>query len=302
MKYFNNFIIFPISALALTLSFAVAYAEEIPTQDNGTTAEASPAPSPSSSPSASPVSAPAVQDNNAPAENNVKHDTANTSNTSGGGGGGGSSGGGAYYVTTTVTTGIPDPISDTNDIDDAQATTTILTATTTAVIATSTLPLLASTTQCNYLSGYMKAGLNNPTDQVVLLQTFLKDTENMDVSVTGFFDQKTVNAVRIFQAKYAADVLVPWGLKHPTGAVYHTTSKKINEIYCKKSFSLTLAQIREIESYRNVVKKVAVSRPPLSASVVDVDKAVDNAGEIEGVATESFSSRLWDFTKSLLGF
>ena len=58
--------------------------------------------------------------------------------------------------------------------------------------------------------------------------------------------------MRAFQVKYADDVLIPWGLgaDEPTGYVYYTTRKKINEIFCGRSFPLSNEQLLEIEQCR----------------------------------------------------
>jgi len=106
-------------------------------------------------------------------------------------------------------------------------------------------------TSCNYLNSYMKMGFNNDSSEVLKLQTFLRDFEGFtNIELTGIFDQATFDAVSAFQAKYADDVLAPWGITSPTGFVYLTTQKKINEIHCGKTLPLTESQIAEINSFR----------------------------------------------------
>ncbi len=102
------------------------------------------------------------------------------------------------------------------------------------------------------LTDYLRMGQNNDADQVRLLQAFLKGVEGFDVDVNGIFDQKTDTAVRAFQVRYAEDILLPWGLSanEPTGYVYYTTQKKINEIYCERPFHLTSEQNNQIEECR----------------------------------------------------
>jgi peptidoglycan hydrolase-like protein with peptidoglycan-binding domain len=84
------------------------------------------------------------------------------------------------------------------------------------------------------MTKFIKLGAANDPSEVKKLQTFLRDYEGFSgLAVTGFYDQATYNAVKKFQAKYASDVLTQWGLSSPTGYVYTSTIKEINEIYCK---------------------------------------------------------------------
>lgn len=99
-------------------------------------------------------------------------------------------------------------------------------------------PQFASTSnQCPvYLTKYIRVGKNNDVDEVKKLQRFLKTYENnLNLAETGLYDDPTYQAVIMFQQKYADHVLGPWSKKKPTGYVYRTTLKKINEIYCKGS-------------------------------------------------------------------
>ncbi len=169
-----------------------------------------------------------------------------------------------------------------------------------------------ATTSCNFITENIKTGIKNSADQVIKLQNFLKDTEKMDVNVTGIFDQKTIQAVKIFQAKYTVDILDPWNVKVPTGNVYHTTRKKINEIHCKSPVSLTAAQIAEISSYKNSAKKAvqiaqALAAPaPIAEEKTKAEAQAEVRSESQTAAasdteTPRFSKRLWDFTKSIFG-
>jgi len=85
-----------------------------------------------------------------------------------------------------------------------------------------------------YLTDFIRYGEQNDTDQVKKLQKFLKDYEgHEEVVETGIYDEITRNAVLDFQKKYSGDILGYWSLAQPTGYVYKTTVKKINELYCK---------------------------------------------------------------------
>ena len=72
------------------------------------------------------------------------------------------------------------------------------------------------------------------------------------MSENGDFDLVTHQAVKTFQDKYRDEVLLPWGMEQPSGYVYLTTRKKINEIYCRgsKTFPLAANEKAEINRFR----------------------------------------------------
>ncbi len=108
--------------------------------------------------------------------------------------------------------------------------------------------------ECSYLKDYLRMGDNNDVEEVKKLQQFLKDFEGFsELEVTGVFDQTTFDAVTAFQNKYGSDVLTPWGIEGPTGYVYYTTQKKINEIHCKRAFPLSQNQEEEIVSFNTLL-------------------------------------------------
>lgn len=72
---------------------------------------------------------------------------------------------------------------------------------------------------------------NNP-EQVKKLQAFLVKWGYGTFPATGFFGPLTEAAVKAFQAKYAADILKPWGISAPTGLAYLTTIRQLNMIEC----------------------------------------------------------------------
>ncbi|MBM3256822.1 MAG: peptidoglycan-binding protein [Candidatus Liptonbacteria bacterium] len=75
-------------------------------------------------------------------------------------------------------------------------------------------------------------GEKNPPELVARVQAFLRIYENENISITGFFDNPTIEAVTRFQIKYANDILAPLGLKHPTGHAAASTIRKMNQIAC----------------------------------------------------------------------
>jgi len=111
---------------------------------------------------------------------------------------------------------------------------------------------------CDYLFDYLKIGFENDPVEVRKLQIFLRDLEGFsNLAVTGFFDQTTFDAVSAFQLRYQDDILTPWGYQGTsTGFVYILTKKKVNEIYCKFAFPVTIAQQSEIDAYRTFLESL----------------------------------------------
>jgi len=105
-----------------------------------------------------------------------------------------------------------------------------------------------------------------------------------------------------FKKRYTDDVLLPWGYSsnEPTGYVYYTTRKKINEIYCDKIFPLNSEQLAEIESFKNSLSeeleigggiprgKVGLGESP---AILAAGEALSTSEETEG-KEDSFPSAL----------
>lgn len=109
--------------------------------------------------------------------------------------------------------------------------------------------VLGLSTCTPYLTTYLRRGSANSTSDVSRLQTFLNSELITTLTVNGLFDEATEAAVRSFQSRYASDILTPWGLSEPTGYVYYTTQRKINERYCGGSatFPFSSAQQQEMQ-------------------------------------------------------
>lgn len=134
---------------------------------------------------------------------------------------------------------------------------------------TNTLPTTNNViASCTYINDYLTYGASNNSTEVTKLQSFLKETENINVDVNGSFDQKTFNAVKAFQVKYSNDILTPWGQTNPSGRVFYTTKKKINEIFCKTNFALTPAQLAEIATVKRNTENLAAAARVAPASTV----------------------------------
>ncbi len=180
-------------------------------------------------------------------------------------------------------------------------------------------------TDDQFLNEFMKFGKANTPEQVRRLQQVL-DSEGFAVDINGTFDAKTLEAVKAFQLKYADDILKPWGIEEPTGYVYLTTRKKVNEIYCKltKQFPLTAEELGII--YRgvggpdeavstNAVPSVPATRPKASqaaasaAPEVEVTTLEDRTAVGEGTVlmpddeapTESLGEKVKGFFSNIFG-
>jgi uncharacterized repeat protein (TIGR01451 family) len=84
-----------------------------------------------------------------------------------------------------------------------------------------------------YMDQHLKrGGAKNNATQVSKLQDFLNKHSFGSFPSTGYFGPLTEGAVKAFQAKYADEVLKPWSISAPTGLVYLTTIRQINNIEC----------------------------------------------------------------------
>lgn len=158
----------------------------------------------------------------------------------------------------------------------------------------------------------MERGWVNDPVQVSKLQSFLKNTQELDVDVTGFYDQKTEAAVKAFQSTYLETIMGPWGASQPSGIVYITTVKKINELACKQPLNLSSSELATIDSYKNAAASLAantvqtgpaaigdagVSSSTATASL-EVAAGNDN-NNVAGVGNPSIFQRFWNFLISL---
>jgi hypothetical protein len=171
------------------------------------------------------------------------------------------------------------------------------------------LALASATTSCPLITSYMKLGGDNDGSQVAKLQIFLKNSQNLDVNVTGIFDEKTDIAVKAFQVKYLVDIMGPWDATQGSGFVYITTEKKINEIACNSPLTLSPADMVIINAYKDaqangqngnsvgpiIPGSVNASGTPL----IGENGVVGNGGNTASVVNASVLQRLWNFIKSL---
>ena len=84
-----------------------------------------------------------------------------------------------------------------------------------------------------YMDKHIRLGSSkNDSEQVKKLQGFLNKWLGSNIPITGFYGPLTFAKVKEFQAKYGDDVLKPWNLNSPTGIVYLSTLRKINNLEC----------------------------------------------------------------------
>lgn len=103
------------------------------------------------------------------------------------------------------------------------------------IISTTTIPVapFVATTTCPYIfKTHMKKGGKNNANEVKKLQAFLNEQLGLDIPVTGFFGNKTFNAVKQFQLKYKDIILSPWNSKGASGYFYKSTLKQANALIC----------------------------------------------------------------------
>jgi len=201
-----------------------------------------------------------------------------------GGGGGGSlwSGGGGY-------------VGSTGGIVNASTTATLVGA------SFSSCPLL----QNDIIMGI---GRNNDPIQVTKLQAFLKNTQELDVNVTGIFDQKTEAAVRAFQTKYLVAIMGPWDATQSSGIAYITTVKKINQLACAQPMTLTASEMATINAYKAAAANGTVGTPNVIGTTDNTDSTIatvavpsttDQTGGTAAVGNISIFQRFWNFIVGL---
>jgi uncharacterized repeat protein (TIGR01451 family) len=144
------------------------------------------------------------------------------------------------------------------------------------------------------LMSYMRLGGDNDSAQVMILQNFLNTEMGTTLSASGIFDAATDAAVRAFQAKYAGEVLPPWGLSSPTGWVYILTEWKINDIVCPGTPKPGVTPFAA-----GGTGTTAISGKPeggVAAGVMLDENAVGGQGDASQTAAAASSTQGW-FTK-----
>jgi len=95
----------------------------------------------------------------------------------------------------------------------------------------------------------------NDPNEVQKLQIFLRDYEGFTaLKITGLYSTSTIEAVKQFQAKYAAQILTPSGFSAPTGMVSKFTINEVNVLYCK--------------GINQLAQQLPAAQPPVTADVL----------------------------------
>lgn len=168
---------------------------------------------------------------------------------------------------------------------------------------------------CPLITTFMQIGGANDSADVLRLQTFLKHIEGLDVDQTGIFDQKTEAGVKAFQAKYLSDIMGPWHASAPTGYVYITTKKKINQIACNYALTFTPDEQAVINAYlagqqNGQTGQTGTSSSPIIGATENQGSNGSSTNPIIGetgngnsntaaAANSSILSRFWNFIKNL---
>ena len=135
----------------------------------------------------------------------------------------------------------------------------------------------------NYLETYIKYGGENDKEEVEKLQTFLNDHMDAGLPVTGVYGEMTLEAVKNFQREYAEDILEPWGITEPTGYVYKTTQRKINDINYPGA-TIPVPELEEEEPGETVTEwdSSPMEEPTIIGDdVSDTDKDMENGEDVE---------------------
>lgn len=93
----------------------------------------------------------------------------------------------------------------------------------------------------------IKLWATNDESEVKRLEQFLV-SQWEEVEIDGVYGNIDFEAVKRFQVKYRAQILDPWSIKNPTGYVFRTTVKTMNEVACWKTYT---SQKTENKSEKN---------------------------------------------------
>lgn len=87
-------------------------------------------------------------------------------------------------------------------------------------------------------------GWENDENEVKRLENFL-NSQWENLSIDGVYGQADFEAVNRFQLKYKAQILDPWGITNPTGYVFKTTVKTMNEVACGKIYEKPESEVEK---------------------------------------------------------
>jgi len=155
--------------------------------------------------------------------------------------------------------------------------------------------VMSETTECGeYITDFIGLNRKNSEFEVKKLQAFLS-SKGFNLVVDGQFKAIDAAVVSEFQLIHKEDILDPWGIGKPTGMVYFTTKKKINELVCPNgSFSLNAAQISEIKAFKAPGEEdVDTEEVLIGVEPTDIDgPSLDNTSIIISIGKNILNSSL----------
>jgi len=125
----------------------------------------------------------------------------------------------------------------------------------------------------------------NLTSDVKELQKCLARVVMPDLDANGNFGDKTLEAVKLFQEKYRADILDPQGIKDANGEVKPATREKLNRVCfpsgsatAKLEISLTVADQEPFPEVAQIIKnqwnKIGVAANINIVNIADIERDI----------------------------
>ncbi len=146
----------------------------------------------------------------------------------------------------------------------------------------------------------------NSTAEVTIWQAFYNQELGTALPLTGFFGPMTLQATKDFQARYAAEVLVPGGLARPTGTIYGYTRAKANALLGCGGTAVPVAAPASVPPVAPAAPAAPVAAPAGSyASPIDGSPkacpAFSTDAQYDSQANDRAEVRLWQafFNKEL---
>jgi hypothetical protein len=151
----------------------------------------------------------------------------------------------------------------------------------------------------NFLTAFLRKGIDNNPNEVRKLQYFLNTYEGANLAIDGDFNNATEAAVIALQTKHSDQILAPWGVTTvPTGIVYITTARYINKVFCAGNPTYT-----GNESLKDIIDNTVLYPNVDNSSQFDgvIGQATTSTGSISNVAGVfgAMSQRVIDFLKDI---
>jgi hypothetical protein len=160
--------------------------------------------------------------------------------------------------------------------------------------ATTTIPAFTSpTNSCITINTSLRLGSTG--SEVTKLQEFLNKFIDAGLAISGNYDASTASAVKVFQTKYANDILAPWGVTEPSGIVSFTTIKKLNELSCSQEFPLSSVEQYLIDQYKSNPGTVSPesTTTPVEVGTNTIKPPEENITQTAGIANTEVSGNIF---------